>query len=136
MNRVLASAIALCMLCCLTLAKGVMNDSKWKGCDHTVTVTLKAQTSGNYEVTFTDEDGNSNSTEWGTPDPKGGVSDCPKVYVIHSDGSKSYYQIENGIVQTVNDSGEWVDMGKVYTDIIYGPDVDQEGDGTLPIPYI
>lgn len=137
MRNFIHALFVVVLISLFAFAEGVANNSTWSNATgtHSVTVTLEAQTSGNYKVTFT-EGADSGSTDWGTPDPEGGCQDCPAVgvggesYRIKDKGSKS-------VVQWKNPGGHWITLGENATNTSGGQGhvniwINDEYGGTSP----
>ena len=112
-------------MCSIAFA-GVMNGDSGNGAPHgTVTVTITGGTHGDYKVTFTDDEGSS-QTVVGTPTVGGAAGETEDTdWAAVPKGGQ--YRIHNGRLQKKNKNGDPVDVGSALGEL-----VDEEMDGTLP----
>lgn len=95
-----------------TGSPGVEDNTCWtSNTTGDVSVDVTGTTMGNSEVTVTDGDGDTGSTDEGTPDPDGGCADSPSFDV----GGRNF-RVKDGDLQFQNDSGTYIDMSETECD--------------------
>jgi len=133
MKKSALTCLFLSLLAALVFA-GVMPGDKGDGAeaDGCVTVSMRGGIMGDYQVSFTNENGKTSPETTGTPTIGGepGETDECGWTTIPGGGT---YRIHDGKLQKKNDKGEPVNMGRCKTTVTDAANVGGEGEGTLPI---